>query len=124
KGQVWQAPIFTNAELMAAQRIIFTEGIFDAISWIEAGHVAVSNISASNYPSEFLANLRKACADVGAGRPALSFSFDGDKGVRDAVRKLAELTKNEGWSVGAAQPPGGRILLVWSDLHELGRMGV
>lgn len=123
KGQVWQAPIFTNAELLAAKRIIFTEGIFDAIAWIEAGHVAVSNISASNYPSEFLANLRKACADAGADRPALCFAFDGDKAGRAAVRKFAEQAKNEGWCVGAAQPPGGRKKLDWNDLHQLGRMG-
>src|SRR5690606_3910700 len=53
----------------------------------------------------------------------LCFAFDGDKAGRSAVRKFAEQAKNDGWNVGAAQPPGGRKKLDWNDLHQLGRMG-
>lgn len=120
KGQVWQAPIFTNAELINASRIIITEGIFDAIAWIHAGHVAVSNISASNYPSVFLVELAKACALANCKRPEICFAMDGDKAGRAAARKFCEQAKNDGWPVSAAQPADAKH--DWNDLHQLGRM--
>ena len=60
KGLVWLAPIFTDVDLANAERVVITEGIFDAIAWISAGHIAASNISSSNYPSALSISNQKS----------------------------------------------------------------
>lgn len=122
KGLCWVAPIFADSELIDAERIVITEGIFDAISWIHAGHVAVSNISSSNYPSALLSRVKKACAAAEKPLPKICFAQDGDKAGKMAIKKFAAMAKNDGWDVCAAQPPVSRRSLDWNDLHQLGLM--
>lgn len=122
KGLCWVAPIFSDAELVDAERIIITEGIFDAICWIHAGHVAVSNISSSNYPSALLSQVRKTASAAEKKLPKICFAQDSDKAGRTATKKFAERAKAEGWEVCAAQPPQDRRNLDWNDLHQLGLM--
>ncbi len=120
KGLVWLAPIFTDTELALAERIIITEGIFDAICWIQAGYTAASNISSANYPSALLDRIKTACAAAKTKLPKICFAQDGDKAGQKAARKFAEKAKSEGWNVSAAQPPAGKR--DWNDLHQLGLM--
>lgn len=122
KGLVWLAPIFSDVDLANADRIIITEGIFDALSWIYAGHIAASNISSSNYPSALFARIKKACAEANTKLPTICFAQDGDKAGQKAIRKFAEMAKKDGWQVSAAQPPIGRRDRDWNDLHQLGLM--
>lgn len=122
KGLVWLAPIFTDVDLANAERVVITEGIFDAIAWISAGHIAASNISSSNYPSALLSRIKKACADANTKLPKICWAQDGDKAGQKAIRKFAAMAKRDGWNVCAAQPPAGRRNHDWNDLHQLGLM--
>jgi len=118
KGLVWQAPILDWAALTEANSIWITEGIFDAIALMHHGIIAVSNISSSNYPSEFLSNLAKACGT--AKRPRIIWAQDSDKAGRNAAIKFAQRATQEGWICGAAQPT---IDHDWNDLHQLDKLG-
>ncbi|WP_028294045.1 toprim domain-containing protein, partial [Oceanobacter kriegii] len=119
KGLVWQAPIFTDAELAEADQVFVTEGIFDAISWIHAGRVAVSNISSSNFPSDLLERIKKACP-ANKKLPTIVWAQDGDKAGRDATLKHVERADRLGFKSAAAQPTTAKR--DWNDLHQLGRM--
>jgi hypothetical protein len=121
KGLVWQAPIFSLKELSECDEIYITEGIFDAISWIHAGKVAVSNLSSGNYPNIFLANLLKQCPQ--GKRPTLVWAQDGDRAGSKAILKFVALAEKDGWTCRAAQPPAERNNYDWNDLHQLKRMG-
>lgn len=122
KGLAWLPPVFTDTDLANAERIVITEGIFDAISWYHAGYVAASNISSSNYPSALLARIKKACAAENTKLPKICFAQDGDKAGRNAIKKFRALAERDGWTVCAAQPPSGRRSHDWNDLHQLGLM--
>lgn len=120
KGEVWQAPIHTLEQLVSCESIIITEGIFDAISWIQSGHVAVSCISSSNYPDNFLAQIKEECLKQNKPRPAICFALDGDKAGRMAIGKMSTLAEKDDWVVQAAQSENSSY--DWNDLLQLGRM--
>jgi hypothetical protein len=119
KGLVWQPPIFTDAELAEADQIFITEGIFDAISWMHAGRVAVSNISSANFPSDLLERIKKACPAT-KKLPVIVWAQDGDKAGQDATLKHVERADRMGFTSAAAQPRSSKH--DWNDLHQLGRM--
>ncbi len=119
KGLVWQAPITSDKKLAEADQIFITEGIFDAIAWIHAGKVAVSNISSGNFPSELLERIKKACPS-NKKLPIIVWAQDGDKAGRDATLKHVERADRLGFTSAAAQPRTPKH--DWNDLHQLGRM--
>ncbi|WP_416462742.1 toprim domain-containing protein [Sphingomonas sp. VDB2] len=127
KGQAWQRPDVTMADMAAADSIWFAEGIFNAWALEQAGQRAVSTMSTNNYPDEFLKQLAAACAatDTPFKRPKLIFAFDagpaGTKFTRDYVAKA----RQQGWEVGAAQPMGEDETgndLDWNDLLGFDRL--
>lgn len=120
KGEVWQAPIYSIKDLVESPRIIITEGIFDAISFIQSGHAAVSCISASNYPSSFFTHLKQACTKANKPLPIICFALDSDKAGRTAIVKMCERAESEGWQVQAAQSHTSKF--DWNDLLQLGKM--
>ncbi len=122
KGEVWQPPMFTNAELADAKEVWIVEGIFDAIALLHVGIVAVSNISSSNYPDTWLAQLAESCSKLKKKRPTLVWAQDSDRAGRKSVRKFRKLAEQEGWNCGAAQPPGEKNY-DWNDLLQLERLG-
>lgn len=115
KGLVWKAPKLNWEALADASQIWITEGIFDAIALMQNGIVAVSNISSSNYPSAFLADLAKTCGT--AKKPVIVWAQDADKAGKNGAIKFARMAEKDGWICGAAQPPKKRD---WNDLHQLG----
>ena len=77
RGQLWTAPDHTMEVVARAERLYIAEGIFDAWSLRQAGHVAGSAMSSNNYPELYLGELRKVMAAEGiAAGPELVFAFD------------------------------------------------
>jgi hypothetical protein len=116
-GEVWAAPTMDLDTLSDAKEIWIVEGIFDAIALMHKDIVAVSSISCSNYPSAFLAKLKRACPQ-GKG-PRIVFALDSDKAGQSHTVKHALRAQQEGWKVAAAQPTKGKD---WNDLLQLGRL--
>ena len=56
KGLWWQMP---DADFAQAETVWITEGIFDALSLIHAGHMAIASISCGHYPDGFFTMLRE-----------------------------------------------------------------
>lgn len=115
-GEWWAMP---GQDLITANEIWITEGIFDAIALAHHGITAVSAISCSNYPGKAMAALLQARE----GRPcALVFSLDGDKAGRDYMRRHVRRARKDGWQASAAFiPQKGGKKRDWNDLHQLDR---
>ncbi len=126
RGQWWQMPGVTMADLAAASAVWAVEGIFDAIAlnqsaaFRDRGCIAVSLMSCNNYPEAALAELRRAAADTNRPTPPLIFAFDvGAAGVR-YTRQFVKQAREAGWTCGAAQvrPDGDGEKLDWNDLAQ------
>lgn len=126
KGHVWTYPGDSIDQLATAREIWIVEGVFDACALRQNGIVAVSAMSCNNYPTHFLAALRKAVGDnpdAGAG-PRLIFALDqGTAGVEWTISHVAEARK-AGWVCGAAQVQvdGEGDKRDWNDLHLADRL--
>lgn len=125
KGWCWIPPKFSMADLAAAPRILIAEGIFNAWALMQAGHVAVSAMTVNNWPTHFLSELRKACAEADAKRPLpeLVFAFDVGKAGVDYSRKFVARAWKEGWPATACQPSlSDGASADWNDLLEAGEL--
>lgn len=124
-GQWWTAPDHDLETLARAPRIWIAEGIFDALSFRDAGQVAASAMSTNNYPEAALSDLRRKVAELelGAG-PELVFAFDVGKAGREYSIKYVDKARADGWRATAATPlpEGDGEKLDWNDLHQRGRL--
>lgn len=118
RGHCWMAPDQGIEALARADRVWICEGIFDALSWRQAGEFAVSAMSCNNYPEHWLESLRKACADLNVAGPELIFAFDIGKAGTEYTRKFVAKAIKEGWRATAAQalPEGETRKIDWNDL--------
>jgi hypothetical protein len=128
RGQWWQRPDVTLADLAGASEIWINEGIFDALSLEQAGQRAVSIMSCYNYPAEALKALRIAIANgpTPGKSPKLIWALDLGKAGTDKTREFVERARDEGWICGAAQVledgEDGKKL-DWNDLLQRDRLG-
>ncbi|WP_312156296.1 toprim domain-containing protein [Lelliottia nimipressuralis] len=117
-GYWWEPPA---ADLVNANNIFITEGIFDALSWVQSGNCAVATLSCKNYPSMLLDKLAKAIPDI-SKRPRLIWAFDDDHAGRSHIIKFARRAAEEGWKVSAALPSENGGIRDWNDLLQMGRL--
>ncbi|CAN5865604.1 toprim domain-containing protein [soil metagenome] len=125
RGQWWQPPGVTFADLAVVDELWLAEGIFDAIALRQSAKVAaVSLMSCNNYPEAALADLRRAAADLGRAPPKLIFAFDVGKAGTEYTRKFVKQAREAGWICGAAQvrPDGEGDKLDWNDLAQRERL--
>lgn len=116
KGLWWEPP---GVDLVTADEVWITEGIFNAIALLHHGIVAVSAMSCNNYPSVALdALLRKREGK----RCTLVWALDNDDAGRSFTRKWVARAKQDDWLCSAAIiPKQGRFNRDWNDLHLLDR---
>lgn len=111
-GHWWEPP---GMDLRSADKIFITEGIFNAMSLVQAGYFAVATLSSNNYPAMLLSMLAEAQPDS-KKRPRLIWAFDDDRAGRKHIVEYATRARADGWEVSAALPTenGGRR--DWNDL--------
>ncbi|WP_205890123.1 toprim domain-containing protein [Pseudomonas jilinensis] len=119
-GQWWCPPC---VDLLQADELWITEGIFDATALVHNSTSAVSTLTCNNYPEKALAELAKACDEAGAKRPRLVWALDSDKAGRRFTRKWVKRARESGWKCVAAQIPQRERKQDWNDLHQRERMG-
>ena len=125
RGQLWTAPDHTMEVVARADRLYIAEGIFDAWSLRQAGHIAGSAMSSNNYPELYLGELRKVMAAEGiTAGPELVFAFDVGRAGTEYSRKFVKRARQEGWRATAAQPrpEGESEKLDWNDLLQRERL--
>ncbi|MFC3581108.1 toprim domain-containing protein [Sphingomonas hylomeconis] len=125
RGQWWQMPGTTMADLAIADEIWIAEGIFDAIDLNQKAKVAaVSAMSCNNYPEAALNELRSAAALLNRAPPRLIFAFDIGKAGTEYTRRFVKQARKDGWTAGAAQvrPDGEGEKLDWNDLGQRDRL--
>lgn len=110
KGLWWQLP---DADF-DVETVWITEGIFDALSLIHAGHTAIASISCSHYPNGFFAMLRNRSLN-----PCIIFAMDNDTAGQEAIRKHVEKARADGFNAKAALPPSRAD---WNDLWCRGQL--
>lgn len=112
KGGVWSFVV----------ELWITEGIFDAMALTESGIHAISNITAGNYPSTTLAQIKARMEDLGKPMPRLVIALDSDHAGRKATDSLVARARQQGFNVSAAQSSeygGGKD---WNDLYKAGQL--
>ncbi len=119
KGDVWMPPTKQLTDYAEANEIWIVEGIFDAIALLHHGIMAVSNMACGNYPSNFLQEIQKVCAQ--GKRPRIIWAQDGNRAGRNATLKHCKRAVHDKWQCGAAQPPADKDQ-DWNDLHQVGRL--
>ena len=126
QGQCWSPPDLDMAKLAASTSIWIAEGIFDALSLRAAGLTAVSAMTVNNWPTVFLADLRKAVADgpTPTHFPELVFAFDVGAAGLEYTRKFVARARAEAWVATAAQvrPDPDGVKLDWNDLFLRDRL--
>lgn len=126
KGWCWIPPQWDMAALAAADRILIAEGIFNAWALKQAGHVAVSAMTVSNWPEHFLRELRQAIVNGPTPNqsPELVFAFDVGRAGVDWTIKFVARAEAEGWRASACQASlvEGEVK-DWNDLLQLDRLG-
>lgn len=123
-GFWWQPSKFTIENLAKANEIWICEGIFDAMSLISAGQIAVSAMTTNNYPKTELNNIIKFLADSEIpNRPTLVFAYDLGAAGQKAIIEQIEIAKKDGWNAIGANPTNfdGKFP-DWNDLHKSGRL--
>lgn len=121
KGNWWQPPTLTAADLVEAGEVWIVEGIFDAIALYHHGIAAVSAMSCANYPDVALKALADAAHAAGTTRPTLVWALDGNRAGQNATVKHVARARAAGWECRAAQIPGdGRH--DWNDCHQRGEV--
>lgn len=119
RGYAWVPPP-SLIDVLQADEIWITEGIFDAIALCLNGVAAISAISNSNYPKYTLEKL----FPEGGKRPKLVWAPDGDRGGREYLEEHLRLSIADGWHATAAiiaQPPGGKKI-DWNEAHQRSRL--
>lgn len=111
KGLWWQMP---DADFDQAETVWITEGIFDALSLIHAGYMAIASISCGHYPDGFFTMLRERRLN-----PTIIFALDNDHAGREGIRKHVAHARQDGWRVKAAMPPPRHD---WNDLWREGKL--
>ncbi|RQW71355.1 toprim domain-containing protein [Halomonas sp. YLB-10] len=117
KGDWWQPPTLTAADLVEAGEVWIVEGIFDAIALYHHGIAAVSAMSCANYPDSALKALADAAHAAGTARPTLVWALDGNRAGQNATLKHVQRAQAAGWECRAAQIPGGGRH-DWNDCHQ------
>ncbi|WP_348826805.1 toprim domain-containing protein [Halomonas sp. RT37] len=117
KGNWWQPPTLTAADLVEAGEVWIVEGIFDAIALYHHGIAAVSAMSCTNYPDSALKALADAAHAAGTARPTLVWALDGNRAGQNATLKHVQRARAAGWECRAAQIPGGGRH-DWNDCHQ------
>ena len=117
KGDWWQPPTLTAADLVEAGEVWIVEGIFDAIALYHHGIAAVSAMSCANYPEAALKALADAAHAAGTARPTLVWALDGNRAGQNATLKHVQRARAAGWECRAAQIPGGGRH-DWNDCHQ------
>lgn len=117
KGDWWQPPTLTAADLVEAGEVWIVEGIFDAIALYHHGIAAVSAMSCANYPDSALKALADAAHAAGTARPTLVWALDGNRAGQNATLKHVQRARAAGWECRAAQIPGGGRH-DWNDCHQ------
>lgn len=115
KGEWWQPPTLTDADLVEAEEVWIVEGIFDAIAHLHHGKAAVSAMSCANYPDAALKRLADASHAAGTSRPTLVWALDSNRAGQSGIVKHVARARAEGWECKAAQIPGRRD---WNDAHQ------
>lgn len=121
-GSWWCPP---NIDLLKAEEIWLTEGIFDAIALWQNGVTAVATISSNYYPNHALQALAEQCRTQDRPRPLLVWAMDNDPAGHKAIEKWLARSTADGWESSAAQAPhrpDGKSQ-DWNDLHLKGRLG-
>lgn len=119
RGKAWVPPV-TLIDVLAADEIWITEGIFDAIALCLNGIAAISAISNSNYPKHTLEKLFPA----GGKRPKLVWAPDGDRGGLEYLEDHVKQSRTDGWHATAAiipQPLDGKKI-DWNEAHQRNRL--
>lgn len=98
-GEWWCNPAVS---LDNRKELWITEGIFDALSLNQAGVVAVSIMTAGNYPEKALAALADVYKDK--QRPVLVWALDNGNAGERAIKKHVQRSHVEGWQAIAAIP--------------------
>ncbi|HEO9045942.1 TPA: toprim domain-containing protein [Enterobacter kobei] len=111
-GYWWEPP---GIDLRTTDKIFITEGIFNAMSLVQAGFIAVATLSSNNYPSMLLSMLEDAISEQGK-RPRLIWAFDDDRAGREHIIKYVRRAEAAGWECGAALPSKYGSSLDWNDL--------
>lgn len=117
-GYWWEAP---GQDLLQADKIFITEGIFNAMSLVQAGYFAVASLSSNNYPSALLDMLAEHWPED-KSRARIIWAFDDDKAGRSHAVKFAEQAAAAGWPVGAALPSENGSNTDWNDLLKRDRL--
>ncbi|MEX5874401.1 toprim domain-containing protein [Providencia hangzhouensis] len=117
KGHWWTLP---SQDLTTTKEIWLTEGIFDALSLIQNGHVAVSLMTCHNYPDIALTSLKAALG--GKPLPLLVWALDNGAAGERAMMKFVERSHQEGWEATAAKTSETRHGADWNDLHLKGKL--
>lgn len=121
KGEWWQPPALTDADLVDAGEVWITEGIFDATAHYHHGKAAVSAMSCYNYPDVALARLADAAHAAGTARPTLVWALDSNRAGQNNTLKHVRRARAEGWECKAAQIPGNGKH-DWNDAHQRGEL--
>lgn len=119
RGDAW---LPGTCDLEGAEDIYIVEGIFDALALIHAGKTAVSAISCSNFPENFLSLVIKL---RGGSLPRIIFGYDADPAGIDFTHKAVRKANTMGFVATAAQiletdPKGKRR--DWNDMLQLGKL--
>lgn len=119
RGHAWIPPV-SLIDVLNADEIWITEGIFDAIALCLNGIAAISAISNSNYPKYTLDKL----FPEGGKRPKLVWAPDGDRGGREYLEDHVKKSRADGWHATAAiipQPLDGKKV-DWNEAHQRNRL--
>jgi hypothetical protein len=120
RGHCWLYPGDSFETLAQEREIWIAEGIFDAIALRQANIAAVSAMTCNIWPEHFLADLRKACADLDRPLPRIVWAFDQGAAGVEWSRRFAKQAREAGWPVGAAQVrvDGEGKKTDWNDLFQ------
>ena len=119
---LWWCP--PNTDLMNANEIWITEGIFNTLAFWHNDIVSASTLSSSNYPAIALKALAEQCLANNKARPTLVFALDNDNAGHKAIEKWMHLATLGGWKSVAAQAPKNSQGKDqdWNDLHIIGKL--
>lgn len=119
ENHAWTTP---NTNYAESKEIWITEGIFDTIALWLSGITSFSALTAGNYPSIFLNQILKKCAEAGKPLPKLVWAFDNDAAGHSGIFKNIERAIADGFECEAALPPAGRRKTDWNDLYKQDRL--
>ena len=119
QGHGWVPP---ETDLINAEEIWITEGVFDSIALWLSGVTTFTALTCNNYPFILLNHIAEQCKQQDKPRPKIIWAFDADQAGRDGIEKNIERAKADGWDCAAAQPPSGWNKTDWNDLYKQERL--